>query len=164
MEIPNVMLDYFKPKFITATSPPVEGYIDKLKTKFSKPLSADRFIASHLKMIEAKIKISRRIQLENVDKFYINNNIFAINSEEMFEKKIIENVEFHSDLAELNLSNNDGFNNIKIEDDVLNESIKTNSSYEFEVGLEENDKYGIIEVMMSEDDLTNDSKVPEDYN
>lgn len=50
----NVMSKYFESNFTTATSAPVEGYIGKLKCKFSKPLSVDRFITSHLKIISEK--------------------------------------------------------------------------------------------------------------
>jgi len=59
----NVMNDIYGTKFSTATSAPVEGYTAQLKRLFSKPLSADRFIASHLKSIEGDMKITRSKQI-----------------------------------------------------------------------------------------------------
>ncbi|CAI6369482.1 unnamed protein product [Macrosiphum euphorbiae] len=122
----NVMKNYFNSNFLTATSAPVEGYIGKSKSKFSKPLTADRFITSHLKTIESETKISRSIQIENRDQYITTNKreLLKTNSVDVRFKEAltVNNVLNNKETEEQNYSNNripnnNGYEDIDIEDD-----------------------------------------------
>jgi len=105
----NVMNNYFKSNCSTATSAPVEGYIGKLKSKFSKPLTADRFVTSHLKTIESETKISRSIQIEYRDQDIATNKHELLNTNRAdvrFKDALTENNELNNDRTEKHLSKN----------------------------------------------------------
>lgn len=57
------MSQFYKTPFITATSAPVESYFCDVKRELSKALTADRFVTSHIKLIEGFMKISRSNQV-----------------------------------------------------------------------------------------------------
>lgn len=63
----NVMLEYFKSPYSTATSAPVEGDFSELKNKILrhdfKPMTADRFVITHLNSLKSSMTIARNEQL-----------------------------------------------------------------------------------------------------
>lgn len=124
----NVMNNYFKSNFITATSAPVEGYIGKLKSKFSKPLTADRFVTSHLKTIESETKMSRSIQIENRDKVIKTNKhkLLISNTEDIGFKGI--NDKTKQIFSKTGISNNNGSKNILIEDNLAHYNISDDNN------------------------------------
>lgn len=63
----SVMVGYFKSPYSTATSAPVEGDFAELKHRILrhdfKPMSADRFVVTHLQNLESSMKLARSKQL-----------------------------------------------------------------------------------------------------
>lgn len=77
----NVMVEFFKSPYLTATSAAVEGEFSQLKNSIlkyeSRLLSVDRFVVTHLRSIENTMKIARCEQL-----FPSNNTHIDSDSEE----------------------------------------------------------------------------------
>jgi len=90
------MLPNYNSIFKTASSAPAEGSIADIKRQFKgKPLTADRFVASHLQAIEGNMKVSRSQQLELYDQYeeyQIKNNNYV--SEEKQSYYIIDKENF----------------------------------------------------------------------
>lgn len=122
----NVMNNYFKSNCLTATGAPVEGYIGKLKSKFSKLLTADRFVTSHLKTIESETKISKSIQIENRDQDIATNKYELLNTNRedvRFKDALTENNELNNDRTEKHLFKNKIPNYNGYEDDFAHYNI-----------------------------------------
>lgn len=70
----NVMIGYFQSPYRTATSASVEGNFSELKNKILKhdcrPMSADRFVVTHIKSLQNSMKFVRSEQLfsKGIDK------------------------------------------------------------------------------------------------
>lgn len=102
----NVMRQFFKSPYSTATSASVESDFAELKNNIlkhnSKPLEVDRFVITHLISLESSIKLSKSNQLSINSSMKISS-IQEINQNSITDRKIEDPI-FDTDISSINQS------------------------------------------------------------
>lgn len=105
----NVMRQFFKSPYSTATSASVESDFAELKNNIlkhnSKPLQADRFVITHLISLESSIKLAKSNQLSNSNSDNSNNSmnicspLQEIKQNTIIDHEIDDSIYFNPDIA-----------------------------------------------------------------